>query len=109
VCDRIVRATARQNAVLAVAIFVPGADLPVLFVNQVRMVLQIAVAYGEPVDRERAKEILGVLGLGFGFRAVARSLIGAVPLAGWAIQGGTAYAGTLALGKAAVAYFERKR
>jgi uncharacterized protein (DUF697 family) len=108
VCERIVRTTARQNAVLAVAIVLPGADLPVLFANQARMMLQLAAAHGQPVDRERAKELLGVLGAGFGLRAVARSLVGAVPVAGWAIQGGTAYAGTVALGRTAIAYFERR-
>jgi uncharacterized protein (DUF697 family) len=31
-----------------------------------------------------------------------------VPLAGWAVKGGIAYAGTRALGEAALRYFERR-
>jgi uncharacterized protein (DUF697 family) len=78
----------------------------VLTLNQIRMVFRIAAAYGEQVDRDRALEILAVIGAGLGFRAVAREALGFIPGVGWAIKGGIAYAGTQALGKAAVAYFE---
>ncbi len=86
----------------------PGADLPVLTLNQVRLVLRIADAYGFEIDRERLPEVLGVVGSGLGFRAVARRAIGYVPLVGWAVKGAVAYAGTRALGEAAMRYFERR-
>jgi uncharacterized protein (DUF697 family) len=105
VCEQIVRSFSRQNGVLGAAIFIPGADLPVLTLNQIRMVLRIAAAHGEEIDRERALELLPVVGAGFGFRAVARQLAGFVPGAGWAVKGGIAFAGTRALGEAAIAYF----
>jgi uncharacterized protein (DUF697 family) len=107
VVDHIVRKFSRQNGILGVAIFVPGADMPVLTLNQIRMVLHIAAAYGEEIYRDRALEILAVVGAGFGLRAVAREALGFVPAVGWAVKGGIAYAGTRALGTAAVAYFER--
>jgi uncharacterized protein (DUF697 family) len=97
---------ARQNGILGVAIFIPGADMPVLTLNQIRMIFRIAAAYGEEIDRDRALEILAVIGAGFGFRAFAREAMAFVPGVGWAIKGGVAYVGTRALGKAAVAYFE---
>jgi uncharacterized protein (DUF697 family) len=106
VCEAIVRRFSRQNGILGAAIFIPGADFPVLTLNQVRMVFRIAAAYGEEIDRERAVELLAVLGAGLGFRAVARQALGVVPLAGWAVKGGIAYAATRALGEAAIAYFE---
>lgn len=106
VCEAIVRGFARQNGILAAAIFIPGADLPVLLLNQIRMVFRIAAAHGERIDRERALELVPVIAAGFGFRAVARSAVGAVPVAGWAAQGAIAFAGTRALGEAAIAYFE---
>ncbi|MEX2102361.1 MAG: hypothetical protein WD805_00235, partial [Gaiellaceae bacterium] len=37
VCDAIVRRFSRQNGILGAAIFTPGADFPVLTLNQVRM------------------------------------------------------------------------
>jgi uncharacterized protein (DUF697 family) len=49
-----------------------------------------------------------VIGSGVGFRAVARSLLGMVPVAGWAVKGSIAYAGTRALGEAAKRYFESR-
>lgn len=106
VSEDIVRGFSRQNAVLAAAIFIPGADLPALLLNQIRMVFRIAAAHGERIDRERAFELLPVIAAGFGFRAIARSVIGVVPVVGWAAQGALAFAATRALGQAAIAYFE---
>jgi uncharacterized protein (DUF697 family) len=108
VCEELIRRISRQNGLVGVAVFVPGADLPVLTLNQVRLVLRIADAYGFEIDRDRLPEVLGVLGSGLGFRAVARRAIGAVPVVGWAVKGAVAYAGTRALGEAAVRYFERR-
>jgi uncharacterized protein (DUF697 family) len=107
VCRKIIERFSRQNGILGATIFIPGADMPALTLNQVRMVLRIAAAYGERIDRERAVELLAVLGAGFGLRAAARQVLAFVPVAGWAVKGGIAYAGTRALGRAAIAYFER--
>jgi uncharacterized protein (DUF697 family) len=108
VCEELIRRCSRQNGLIGVIFFVPGADMPVLTLNQVRMVLRIADAYGFEVDRERLPELLAVIGTGFGLRALARSALGIVPIAGWAVKGGIAYAGTRALGQAAMRYFERR-
>ena len=108
VCAELIRKLSRQNGLVGAAAFVPGADLPVLTLNQVRLVLRIADAYGFEIDRERLPEVLGVIGSGLGFRALARTAIGVVPLVGWAVKGGIAYTGTRALGEAAVRYFERR-
>jgi uncharacterized protein (DUF697 family) len=105
VVDAIVKHFSVQNGVLGVAIFIPGADFPVLTLNQIRMVLRIATAHGEELDRERAFEVLSVVAAGLGFRTVARHLVGLVPGLGWAVKGGVAYGATLAVGEAAAAYF----
>ena len=103
VCDAIVAGFARRCGLLAVAVFVPGADLPVLALNQARMVLRLEQAHGLEADfRDRAPELLGTVALGFGFRAVARQLLAVVPVAGWAVKGAVAYTGTRALGEAAL-------
>jgi uncharacterized protein (DUF697 family) len=107
VVGTIVRHFSRQNGILGVAIFIPGADFPVLTLNQLRMIFRIAAAHGEKIDRERIPEILAVVGAGLGFRTVAREALGFVPGLGWAVKGGVAYLGTKALGKAATAYFEK--
>jgi uncharacterized protein (DUF697 family) len=108
VCEELIRKFSRQNALVGVAFFLPGADLPVLTLNQIRLVLRIADAYGFEIDRERVPEVLSVIGSGFGFRALARTAVGYVPLLGWALKGGVAYTGTRALGEAAMRYFERR-
>jgi uncharacterized protein (DUF697 family) len=105
VVEGIIRRFSVQNGVLGVVVFIPGADFPVLTLNQIRMVLRIAAAYGEEIDRERALEVLSVVAAGLGFRTLARQLVGAVPGFGWAVKGGVAYAATRGLGEAADAYF----
>lgn len=107
ICDAIIETASRRNAKAALLIFVPGADMPVLTAVQMRMVLQLARCYGYELSPDRAVELLGVLGAGFGFRAVGRSMLDFVPVAGWAVQSGVAYSGTKAVGKAAMEYFER--
>jgi uncharacterized protein (DUF697 family) len=108
VCDELIRSFSKKNAIIAAAVFIPGVDMPVLTLNQARLVLRIAMAYGQEIDRERAVELLGVVGLGFGMRTVARELLDLVPVAGWAVKGAVAYAGTKAIGEAAVRYFEAR-
>ena len=90
---------------LGVAIFVPGADFPVLTLNQLRLVLRLASAHGVEIDQSRLPELLGTVAAGFGFRAAARQLLGIVPVAGWVVKGGIAYTGTRAIGEAARRYF----
>jgi uncharacterized protein (DUF697 family) len=98
---------ARANGVVGALVFVGGADLPVMTVNQVRMVLRLAHAYGVEVGRERAPEVLAAVGSGFALRALARRALARAPAGGWALKGALGYAGTRALGEAAVRYFER--
>ena len=105
--DVLVASFARRCGVLAVAVFVPGADLPVLALNQIRMILRLEQAYGLDADpRERAPEVLATIAAGLGLRALARQLLAVVPVAGWAVKGAVAYAGTRALGEAAVKRLE---
>ncbi len=106
VVSRIIAATARQNVVIGAVVFIPGADMPAMTANQVKMVLQIAAAYGEELGLERALEILSVVGAGFGLRTVAREALDFVPGPGWVLKGAFGYTTTVALGKAAVRYFE---
>jgi uncharacterized protein (DUF697 family) len=108
VCEELIASASKTNAILGVAIFVPGADLPVLTLNQLRLVLRIGLAHGYEIERERVPEVLAVLGSGLGFRAVARRLVATVPVAGWAVKGAVAYAGTRAIGEAAIRYFEAR-
>ena len=106
VVDALVARVARQNAAIAAAVFIPGVDFPVLTLNQLRLVLRIAAANGEEIDAERLPEILGVVGTALGFRTLARQAVGIIPIAGWAVQGAVAYAGTRTLGEVAIRYFE---
>jgi uncharacterized protein (DUF697 family) len=95
-----------QNAVIGAAFFLPGADMPAMTLNQARMVLSLAGIYGEDIDRDRALELVGLLGIGLGMRALARSFLRSAPGIGVLIKAGTGFTGTLAVGFAAMRYFE---
>lgn len=101
-----VRATSIQNAGIGVVVFIPGADMPIMTANQCKMVLQIAAAYGQPLTVDRVKELAGVLAGAFVCRGIARNVAGVVPAIGWAVKGAVGFAGTQAIGHAAVEYFE---
>lgn len=103
---KIIKRTSRQNALVGAAFIVPGTDMPVMTLNQIKMVLSIAAIHGEEITTERALELLGVVGSGFGFRAVARQALDFVPGPGWVVKGTLGYTGTRALGEAALRYFE---
>jgi uncharacterized protein (DUF697 family) len=107
VVESVIETAARRNAVVAAAVWIPGADMPLLTAVEMRMVLQIGVCHGAEIGPDRAVELLTLLGAGFGLRAAARELLDVVPIAGWLVKGGVAYTGTRALGRAAVEYFER--
>jgi len=106
VVARLVRRTAMENALIGALVFIPGADMPVMTLNQVRMVLRIAAAYGRGVEPSRAPEVVAVVGAGLGLRALAHQGLRFVPVAGWALKGAIGFGGTIALGRAAAAFYQ---
>ena len=96
-----------EVAGIGLVLFIPGADMPLMTLNQAKMLLQIAAAYGEPMSAARVKELAAIVAGGFACRSVARQVAGAVPAIGWAVKAGVGYAGTKGMGLAAVEYFER--
>jgi uncharacterized protein (DUF697 family) len=107
VADTLIASFSRRSAIVGAAVFIPGADLPVLLVAQLRLVLRLEQAYGLDIDpRERLPELAATIGAGLGLRALARELLDLVPVAGWAVKGAVAYAGTRALGEATILRLE---
>lgn len=104
--QRVVNQTAAQNALIGLLVFIPGADMPAMTMNQAKMMLQLAAIHGERVDMDRALELVATVGLGFGFRGVARSLVGMVPGFGWLFKALVAYLTTSSLGSAAAKYYD---
>jgi len=76
---------------------------------QMALVLQIGACYGRDPDLQRVWELLPVLGGGFGWRALSRELSGFIPVAGIAIKGAIAYAGTIVVGEGVTFYYEHGR
>lgn len=98
----LVNAAARQSAAIG-ALPLPGVDMPALVLIQVRLVARLAALHDRPFGAERALEAMAIVGAGFGWRALARSASGLVPVAGWAVRGTVAFGATRAVGEAALA------
>lgn len=121
VADQLIQESATNNAKIAVISALPGVvpftdiflpitaagDMALLTRNQILLLLRIAAAYGRDVDlRARVRELLPVVGSAFGWRALARELLGMVPGGiGVIIKGAVAYAGTYTVGKGAAIYY----
>jgi len=124
VSEQLVTSLARKNGIVAAAVWLgagsvggraaharpqgwAGADLPVLALNEFRLVLRLAQAYGSPGEvGDRLPELAAALAAGFGLRGLARELLRLSPGAGWALKAALAYSGTRAVGEAARLRFE---
>lgn len=95
-----------QNGAIGLVFFMPGADMPLITLNQAKMVLQIAAVYGQPMSMERAREVIVVVAGGFGCRALARKITAQIPVLGWAVKPAIAASATMAMAIAAIEYFE---
>ncbi len=102
----VVRATAMQNAGVGLLVFIPGADMPVMTLNQAKMLLQVAAAYGLPLDLGRLKELAAVVAGAFASRGLARRVAAGVPVIGTVAKVAVGYSATLAMGHAAIEYYE---
>ena len=76
---------------------------------QMMLMLHIESAYGKDPDLGRAWQLLPVVGGGLGWRMLARELSGFIPVAGIAIKGAIAYAGTIVVGEGVTFYYEHGR
>ena len=114
--SRILYRVARENALFALVTALPNVipsifDLPwavgefatdtaFLTMNQIRMALQLAAIHGRPVGFTEQKVELGTIVAGaFGWRALARELVGKIPMGGGLIpKAAIAFAGTYVVG-----------
>lgn len=117
VIHRTIQAVARENAFFAIAAALPdvipslielpwalgefASDTFFLTANQIRMAFLIAAACGDEIGFAQQKGSIGLIVAGaFGWRALARELVGKIPFGGGLIpKGAIAYAGTFAIGK----------
>ena len=117
VVDRIITGIAKENALFALATALPdvapglielpwsvaeiGSDTAFITVNQIRMLFLLAGASDHPVGyREQRSEIASVIAGAFGWRALARELVGKIPFgAGLVPKAAVAFAGTYVVGR----------
>jgi len=86
--------------------FASAGDMVAITGIQMMLLLHIQAAYGKDPDVQRMWQLLPVIGGGFGWRTLARELAGFVPVAGIAIKGAIAYAGTLVVGEGVTFFLE---
>ena len=102
----IVHLTAIENASVGLVPVISAADFPLMFLNQLKMLAQIATVYGRKIDYAILKEAAGVLvGAIFG-RKVSRVVKKIIPLPKFIVSPCVAFATTEVIGRALIAYFE---
>ena len=116
VIDGIIRMIAKENSMFSLATALPdivpflsipwavgefASDMVFLTMNQVRMAFLIAGASDHAIGYSHQKaEIGSILGGAFGFRAIARELVGHIPLGGGLIpKAAIAWSGTFVVGR----------
>ena len=98
--DTMIANTAKQNAIIAAVFFLPGADMPVMLINQIKMAMQLAFIYGEELTVKRIAEVFAVVGMAYLSRAISRSAGGDLPkYLKLPVNVAVAYATTLGIGK----------
>jgi hypothetical protein len=116
VADALVNRISRENALFSVVTALPNivpslielpwalgefaTDTAFLTMNQVRLALMMAAMHNRPVGyMEQKAEIAAIVAGAFGWRALARELIGKIPLGGGLIpKAAVAFAGTYVVG-----------
>lgn len=116
VVDRVIHSIAKENALFTLATALPNvvpnlielpwalgefaSDTAFLTMNQIRMAFLIAAASDSEIGyREQKAEIASIVTGAFGFRAIARELVGKIPFGGGLIpKGAISYAGTYVVG-----------
>jgi uncharacterized protein (DUF697 family) len=109
---RMARSVIRNASILNLIIGmepIPLLDIPLLLASQVRLTLRIATIYGEAMGPGRAKELITTIGGGVLLRYATQQALKLLPGPGWVISGAIAAAGTWAMGRVAVAYFESSK
>jgi hypothetical protein len=114
--QHVIRSVAKENALFCLATALPdvvpfltwvpwavgefGSDAAFLTMNQIRMAFQLAALSDRtPGYREQRSEIASMIAGAFGWRALARELVGKIPFGGGLIpKAGIAWAGTFAVG-----------
>jgi uncharacterized protein (DUF697 family) len=91
---------------LVMGVFASAGDMVAITGIQMMLMLHIEAAYGKDPDVQRLWQLLPVIGGGFGWRSLARELSGFIPVAGIAIKGAIAYAGTIVVGEGVTFYYE---
>jgi len=89
--------------------FASAGDMVAITATQMMLSLHIEAVYGRDPDVQHIWQLLPVVGGGFGWRMLARELSGFIPVAGIAIKGAIAYAGTIVVGEGVTFFMEHGR
>lgn len=87
---------AAENAAVGAVDIVHGSDFPIMTVNQMKLALDIAAAYGDELSPKSAIDIALVLVAGLSWRSFARLVNDALPAGTWVSRAAFAFAGTMA-------------
>ncbi len=105
----IIRTCSYQNAVTAAIFFIPGADLPIMTTNEIKMLIQLERQYGYVLDKSTIFEIAAIVLTAFMSRTAIRRICKSAPMLSWLVKTIAGYAITCGMGHAMRWYCESGR
>ena len=101
----LINTCAFENAGIGLIKIIPGADMPLMTLNQARMVLQLAAIYGYSIDEDRIIEIVALVLAAFAMRYLSDYVKKTSGIKGFLVDGAAGFAATELLGNIAREYF----
>lgn len=104
---RVINACSIENAGVGALKILPGADMPIMTLNQGRMIMELAAIYGYSISADRLVEIVVLVLSAFGLRALSNYVNDEVPIPEFVVDAVFGFGGTQLLGYATREYFAR--
>lgn len=105
IADEIISHCAIQNAGIGALGIIPGADMPLMTLNQARMILELAAIYSYQIDEDRIIEIIVVVLSAFAMKYLSNYVTKTTGISKILVNGAFGFGGTQILGNIAKSYF----
>lgn len=105
IADNIIYTCSLENGGIGIIKILPGADMPLMTINQIRMLLQLAAVYGYKINEDRVLEIISIVAAAFGMRYISNKVKKSAPIPKFIVDGTFGVSATVVLGNLAKEYF----
>lgn len=105
IANNIIYTCSLENGGIGIIKILPGADMPLMTLNQIRMLLQLAAIYGYKINEDRVIEIISIVVAAFGMRYISNKVKKNSAIPKFLVDGTFGVSATVVLGNLAKEYF----